>query len=297
MTESTIALFCCLDDFAKLFEAWQRHHLIPSDRQRRRAGKLCLGEMLFIIVLFHISAYKDFKHFWLYGLRQEYRDCFAELPSYSRFVSLMPRLLLPFYLLLHYFRGEEAGIYFADSTKLAVCHNRRINRNQVFRGLAKRGRSTMGWFFGFKLHLAINHKGQLMAFKISDGSRDDRQPLEAMSAALQGKVFADKGYLSKSLLLRLWQHGLHLVTGIRRNMKNYLMPMLDKLLLRKRFIIETLFNKLKSHMGLEHTRHRSPINALVHILSCLAAYTLAQPKVNMGKIVTPDSMETIPFSF
>ena len=135
-----------------------------------------------------------------------------------------------------------------------------------------------------------------MAFKISDGSRDDRQPLEAMSAALQGKVFADKGYLSKSLLLRLWQRGLHLVTGIRRNMKNYLMPMLDKLLLRKRFIIETLFDKLKSHMGLEHTRHRSPINALVHILSCLATYTLAQPKVNMGKIVTPDSMETIPFS-
>ena len=152
----------------------------------------------------------------------------------------------------------------------------------------------MGWFFGFKLHLLINHKGQLMAFRITDGSSDDRKPLEAMSAALAGKVFADKGYLSKSLLLRLWQRGLHLVTGIRRNMKNHLMPLLDKLLLRKRFIIETLFDKLKSHMGLEHTRHRSSVNALVHILSCLAATTLAQPKVNMGEILTPDSMETIP---
>ena len=99
---------------------------------------------------------------------------------------------------------------------------------------------------------------------------------------MQGKVFADKGYLSQALLKRLWQRGLHLVTSIRRNMKNYLMPVLDKLLLRKRFIIETLFNKLKSGMGLEHTRHRSPMNALVHILSCLAVYTLAQPKLGIA---------------
>ena len=236
MKDSTIALFCCLDDFAKLFEDWERHHLLPSSRQRWRHGKLSLGEMLFIMVLFHISPYKDFKHFWFYGLRHQYRDCFGELPSYSRFVRLMPRLLLPLYMLLHYFRGEQTGIYFADSTKLAVCHNARISRNRVFRGLAKRGR--MPW---------------------AGSCKDDRKPLEALTAALQGKVFADKGYLSKTLLERLWQRGLHLVTIIRRNMKNYLMPLLNKLLLRKRFIIETLFNKLESGMGLEHTRHRSPL--------------------------------------
>ena len=293
MTDSTIALFCCLDDFARLVEDWERHHLIPSHRQRRRAGKLSLGEMLFIMVLFHISAYKDFKHFWFYGLSQEYGDCFGDLPNYSRCVSLKPRLLLPFYLLLHYFRGERTGIYFADSTKLAVCHNARISRNRVFQGMAKRGRTTMGWFFGFKLHLLINHKGQIMAFRITDGSRDDRKPLEDMTAALQGKIFADKGYVSKWLLERLWQRGLHLVTSIRRNMKNYLIPLLDKVLLRKRFIIETLFDKLKSSMGLEHTRHRSPVNALVHILSCLAAYTLAQPKVKIGTIGIPNTMPSI----
>ena len=193
MTNSTvalIALFCCLDNFTKLFEQWERHHLIPSERQRRRGGKLSLGEMLFIMVLFHVSAYKDFKHFWLYVLTQEYRDYFGELPSYGRFVSLKPRLLLPFCLLLHYFRGEETGIYFADSTKLAVCHHARISRNRVFQRLAKRGRSTMGWFFGFKLHLLINDKGQLMSFRITAGSKDDRKPLEAMSAALQEKSFA-----------------------------------------------------------------------------------------------------------
>ncbi|MYJ09752.1 MAG: transposase [Gemmatimonadetes bacterium] len=145
----------------------------------------------------------------------------------------------------------------------------------------------MGWFFGFKLHLLINHKGQLMAFRITDGSTDGRQPLEGLTAALQGKVFADKGYLSKALLARLWRRGLHWVTGIRRNRKNDLLPLLDMVLLRKRFIIETLFAKLKSSMGLEHTRHRWPVNALVHILSCLAAYTRAQPKVNIGSIPIP----------
>ena len=145
MEAPTIALFCCLDDFAKLFEDRERHHLLPSSRQRWRHGKLSLGEMLFIMALFHISPYKDFKHFRFYGLRHQYRDCFGELPSYSRFVRLMPRLLLPLYMLLHYFRGEQTGIYFADSTKLAVCHNARISHNRVFQGLAKRGRSAMGW--------------------------------------------------------------------------------------------------------------------------------------------------------
>ena len=167
----------------------------------------------------------------------------------------MPRLPVPFCILMQCFRGEETGVCFVDSTKLAVCHNARINRNKVFKGLAKRGRSTMGWFFGFKLHLVINDKGQVMAVKITPGNTDDRKPLETMIAELKGKVFGDKGYISKPLFQRLWQQGLHLITGIRRNMKNFLLPILDKIMLRKRFIIETLFDKLKSSMGLEHTRH------------------------------------------
>ena len=293
MSTSIIALFCCLDDFAKTFEDWEQYRLIDTGRKRLRVGKLSLDEMLFIMALFHLSPFKNFKTFWLFGVEQKYRDCFGELPSYGRFVTLMPRLLLPFCVLLQVFSGEKTGIYFADSTKLAVCHNARINRNKVFEGLAKRGRSSMGWFFGFKLHMVLNDKGEVMAVKITPGNTDDRKPLEAMTAELEGKMFADKGYISKALFQRLWQRGLYLITGIRRNMKNHLLPILDKILLRKRFIIETLFDKLKSQMGLEHTRHRSPTNAFVHILSCIAAYILAQPKVKMGKIVIPDVIRSI----
>ncbi len=271
MKTSTIALFCCLDDFAQTFEDWEGHKLIPTGRKRRRSGKLTLGEMLFIMVLFHLSSFRDFKHFWLYGVEQKYRDCFDELPSYGRFVSIMPRLFLPLCVLLHNLRGKESGLYIADSTKLAVCCSARISRNRVFKGLAKRGKTTVGWFFGFKLHVVMNHAGEIMSIRITPGNTDDRAVFDDMTAQLKGKMLADKGYISKDLFKTLWQRGLHLITGIRRKMKNFLMPLVDKLLLRKRFIIETLFDRLKSQMRLEHTRHRSPINAFVHILSCLVA--------------------------
>ena len=280
MSLTTPALFCCVSDFAETFEAWERHRLIPTARKRRRAGKVTLGEMLFIMVLFHLSPFKNFNHFWVYGVEQKYRDCFGELPRYARFVALMPRLFAPFCVLIHSLSGEQTGIYIADSTKLAVCANPRISRNRTFKGLAARGHSTMGWFFGFKLHVVMNHKGELMAIKIILGNTDERAPLEEMVAGLEGKFLADKGYISKKLFARLWGQGLHLINGIRRNMKNYLMPILDKMLLRKRLIVETLFDKLKSEMELEHTRHRSPTNAFVHILSCLIAYPIRKTKIN-----------------
>ena len=199
MSLSATALFCCLDDFAKIFEDQERHRLIPTGRRRLRRGKLSLGEMLFIMVLFHLSPFKDFKHFWFYGVEQKYRGSFADLPSYGRFVALMPRLFVPLCVLMHSLRGEQTGIYIADSTKLAVCHPARISRNRVFKGLAKRGRTSMGWFFGFKLHLVINNKGEIMAIRITPGNTDDRAPLRAMVAELKGKLVADKGYISRHL--------------------------------------------------------------------------------------------------
>jgi hypothetical protein len=140
-------------------------------------------------------------------------------------------------------------------------------------GIARRG-----WFFGLKLHFVINHKGEIMALKITPGNTDDRAVLDDITRCLTGKAFADKGYIDKQQFKKFWQRGLHLITGIRRNMKNYLMPMTDKIMLRKRFLIETVLDTLKSEMGIEHSRHRSPVNAMVHILSCLVAYAFKPGK-------------------
>lgn len=267
------ALFVCLDDFCKLYESCLKEKVLPSPSSRSRDGYLALSEMLLIEVLYHFSAYKNFKVFYHHDICGRHRDKFRKLPCYDRFVALKKKLFTPLTLLVHSLSGEETGLYFVDSTSLKVCHNKRIERHKVFDGLAKRGKTTMGWFFGFKLHLIVNHKGHLMAIKITPGNTDDRKALEKMAKNLTGKCFGDKGYVGKEICQKLLKKGLHLITGIRKNMKNHLMPFIDKVLLRKRFLIETIFGILKTEFNLEHSRHRSTTNAFVSILACLVAYT------------------------
>lgn len=273
MSIDITALYVCLDDFCKLYNSALKSKTLPSPKVRQRWGTLSLSEMLFIEVLFHFSPYKDFKHYYLYGVCQQYRPYFGTLPSYQRFVALKKHLFMPLTLLLQSLKGEETGIYFADSTSLKVCHNKRILPHRVFQNFSERGHTSMGWFYGLKLHLIINNKGQIMAIKITPGNTDDRKAFVKMAKNLIGKCYADKGYLSQALFETLMKKGLHLITGIRKNMKNYLMPYIDKILLRKRFIIETLFGILKNSMSLEHSRHRSPLNAFVHLMATLVAYS------------------------
>lgn len=277
------ALFVCLDDFCQLYERCVQQGLLASSSCRLRKGYLSLSEMMLIEVLYHFSPFKDFKRFYLYGICQEHRSCFKTLPSYQRFVALKKKLFMPLSLLFHTLKGEKTGLYFADSTSLKVCRNKRIASHRVFEGLAERGKTTMGWFYGLKLHLIVNHKGQIMAMRITPGSKDDRKALLNIVRGLKGKCFADKGYIGKDVFQKLWEQGLHLITGIRKNMKNYLMPYIDKVLLRKRFIIETIFGILKKDMNIDHTRHRSPINALVNMIAALVAYSY---KTNKPKIKT-----------
>jgi hypothetical protein len=206
---------------------------------------------------------------------------FPRLVSYSRFVRLMERSFVPLMFFLLMQRGQCTGISFIDSTPIRVCHNRRIQRNKVFAGIAARGKSTMGWFYGFKLHLVVNDHGEILSFQLTPGNIDDRKPVPVLVKDLFGKVFADKGYISQDLFAEVFEEDVILVTGIRKNMKNRLMPFADKLLLRKRSIIETINDQLKNISQIEHSRHRSFTNFLVNLLSGLLAYCFQTKKPSL----------------
>jgi len=264
-------LFCDVDDFCLTAEPlWQQRLLENGQRKRNRKGRMTYSEIITILIAFHQSDFRTFKHFYLM-LGVSHRAEFPDLVSYQRFVELMPTVLMLMcgYLKLRF--GSCTGISFVDATSLAVCGNKRIQRNRVFRGIAKLGKTTMGWFFGFKLHLIINECGELLAVQLTSGNVDDRQTVPDMARELVGKLFGDKGYISSDLFDQLWSHGLQLVTHIRRNMKNALMPLLDKILLRKRSLIETVNDQLKNISQIEHTRHRSPTNFVVNLLAGLSA--------------------------
>ena len=245
---------------------------------------MSLSEMLTVMIIYHLSPCREFKFFYLYFLIPKHSKNFPNLVSYNRFVELMPKLLVPLIILLHSLSGKKDEIYFIDSTKLQICHNKRTNSNRVFKGLAKMGRSSYGWFMGFKLHLIINSKGQIVATNITCGNVDDRSPVKQLTKGLSGDIYADKGYISQKLFKEIYADGLRIVTDAKSNMKNYFLTMKDKILLRKRSVIESVFNILKNQMNLEHTRHRSPTNFLVNVISCLVSYQFRtnKPKIKNG---------------
>jgi len=210
------------------------------------------------------------------------------LVSYTRFIDLMPRYLVPLAIYLHVRRGACTGISFIDSTPLAVCHPARISQHRVFRVDARRGRTSVGWFYGFKFHLVVNDRGELLAFCLTPGNLDDRRPVARLAHQLFGKLFADKGYISAPLAEQFFlAQGLRLIMNLRKNMRNAFMPFADKLLLRKRALIETIIDHLKNVSQIEHSRHRSLINFLVHLLAGLVAYCHQPKKPSLGLDLHP----------
>jgi hypothetical protein len=280
-----LQIFCEIDDFCLWFvPVWESRMLPPADHKiRRREGQLSLSEVMTILVLFHRSNYRNFKHFYNEYVLTTLRDEFPGVVSYSRFVALIPGTLVPMCAYLHQRKGTVTGIAFVDSTPLKVCHNRRIPSNKVFKAVAKRGKCFIGWFYGFKVHLIINDEGELLACQITAGNVDDRRPVPDMTKGLYGKLFGDRGYISQKLFDQLYERGLQLVTKIKRKMKNRLMAVLDKILLRKRAIIETVNDQLKNISQIEHTRHRSVPNAMVNVLAGIIAYTYQEklPSLNL----------------
>jgi Transposase DDE domain len=223
--------------------------------------------------LFHQSGYRNLKQFYLEFVSVHLRVEFPGLVSYNRFVEFERDALPPLAAYLETRRGRCTGISFIDSTKLAVCTNLRISRHRQFADCAGRGKTSVSWFYGFKLHITVSECGELLSWFITQGNVNDRRQVPALTKKLWGKLFGDKGYLSSPLKLLLQDQGVELLTKVKRNMKPQEISAIDKILLRKRSIIETVFDQLKNIFQIEHPRHRSFWNFLVNIIAGLAAYS------------------------
>jgi hypothetical protein len=241
-------LFCHVDDFCQTFEPhWHRQLLSHGLKTRKRSRSLCLSEVMTILIGFHQSHYRNFKNYYLHHVCKYWDKEFPTLVSYSRFVTWTASCILPLCCYLKSCFGACTGISFIDATSLKVCHNRRISGHKVFKSLAARGKTSVGWFYGFKLHLVVNECGELLNITVTPGNTDDRKPVIDLLSQLSGKVFAERGYVSKKLAKELLESfGIEFFAKPKRNMKNQLTRLSDKLLTRKRSLIETVRDIVKS---------------------------------------------------
>lgn len=275
-----VEIFCIIDDFCKHFEqVSNRGSLCNPERKRQRAYRMTLSEIMTILVMFHLSQYRTFKDFYTQFVQIYWRSEFPRLVSYNRFVELMKDSVIPLIVLLKCCSGSrETGKYYIDSTKLCVCHNMRISRHKVFKGLAQRGKTSTGWFFGFKLHLVLDEYGELVRFTLTSGNKDDRSIVQKLVTNLKGWLFGDRGYISEKLSQSLHEQGLELITRLKKNMKEKPITALQKFFLNQRNLIETAIGQLKEICHVQHTRHRSPNNFLANLLSGLMAYVFKPKK-------------------
>ncbi len=278
-----LPLFFEIDEFCQVFEPlWRKRLLADGLKKRHRRRRLSLSEVMTILVLFHRSGYRNLKQFYLEFVGVHLSAEFPGLVSYNRFVEFEREALLPLSAYLQTKRGVCTGISFVDSTKLAVCTNLRIPRHKQFADFAGRGKTSVGWFYGFKLHITVSECGELLSWFITQGNVDDRRPIAGLAGKLWGKLFGDKGYISEPLKLLLKERGVEFLTKLKKNMKPKEISATDKILLRKRAIIETVFDQLKNISQIEHTRHRSFWNFLVNIIAGLTAYSWREKKPSLN---------------
>lgn len=280
-------IFFIIDEFFIEYAKTIKEHSIHNQNQkiRNRAFTMSESEIMTIMLLFHLGSYRNFKHFYIHYVQQYMQSEFPKTVSYNRFVELQKKVCVPLAVFIKMMcLGKCTGISFIDSTPLRACHIKREKQHKTFKDIAQKGQCSIGWFYGFKLHLIINDKGEILDFILTPGNVDDREPLRNMDfhKRIFGKLFGDKGYIGKDLFEKLFVDGVHIVTKIRKNMKNSLMLMQDKIMLKKRAVIESVNDQLKNICQVEHTRHRSFENFIINTLSAIAAYSFLDKKPSIN---------------
>ena len=283
-----VSIFCEIDDFCKELDKNMSQLQLTGPSKGRRGPACCLSisEIMTVQILFQMVGYRNFKTFYTSFLQIYWKQYFPRLPSYQRFVELTHRSLYPLTLFAQLKSGKKTGIYYIDGSCLPVCHLKRSKRNKIFREIAQYGRTSVGWFFGLKIHLVINNLGEMIAFKITRGNVHDGAAAKSLLLSLEGLAFGDKGYIGKKLFDELLKNGLKLITRKRKNMKEKLLVNdYEKQLLNQRNLIETVFDCLKHKYHVWHTRHRSIINAMTNLIAALAAYAIEPLKVSAFKLL------------
>jgi hypothetical protein len=293
---SLLDLFCHVDAFCHTFlPHWAQCLRDDKQRARRRTGQLAMRDVMTIISHFHQMRFRDCTTYYLAYVLGHLRREFPHAVSYQRCVELMPAALGPLCAYIHTCYGQCSGVSFVDSTALKVCHNRRIAQHRVFRDLAQRGTTSLGWCSGFKVHVVVNHQGELRACQVTPGNTDDRRPVPTLAKRVWGRLFADKGYLSQALTHELLRtRRLRLGTHLKRNMANRLLLLDDKGMLRRRALLETVFDQRKHVLQSAHTRHRSATNFAVNLVAGLVAYGHQPPTPSIYRGGRPQLTAAIP---
>ena len=266
-------IFYQTDEFCKFFFKEAQKHTKLSEAARSFASKMTLSEVMTIMIYWHQSGYKNFTSYYTKHVLIHMKREFPSLVSYTRFVELISYASLPLFVFAKCLGSICTGESFIDATKLAVCDNRRIYSHKVFKEFAQRGHTSMGWFFGFKLHLVTDQYGNIIDFTLTSGNVHDgnKNVVDSIIKKIKGILVADRGYIG--LFESLYTQGIKLIHRLRSNMKNKLISLQEKVLLQQRgSIIETAIGILKEHLSLEHSRHRSSVNFLCHIFSCIVSY-------------------------
>ena len=287
-------LYFEISEFMKTFGPLFNAHLIGACRQRPFC-RMSVCEIMTVLIGFQIIGGQNFKQYYKDTVCQFHRAEFPSLVSYSRFTEICPAVIIPLMLFLK-FRMEmslHTMIYVIDSTPLKVCINLRIPHHRVFTETAARGKTSTGWFYGFKLHLVINHIGELMSVNITAGNTDDRKPVRDMVNRLKGKLSGDRGYISAKPAADLAEHGLHLITALRKNMKKQDIDFCGRILPRKRAAVESVNDLPKNFFQPEHSRHRSVSGFTANLFSALIAYTFYPKKPHMRGIDLRNALITI----
>lgn len=286
-----VVIFCEVDDFCKEYEkklSNKNNLLTKGDGKRAKKFRLNMSEVITISIWYHFSGYKTFKEYYHGLVLPRMRGEFPNLVSYSRFIELK-KIATPVLALFMQKKFELcSGVSFIDSFKLAACNIRRKASHKTLKMFAKKGKTSMGWFYGTKAHVICNDQGSITALAITPGNVSDNNHnlLNSIFKKTFGKVFGDKGYIIKQdFYAELVEKGIKIFTRLKKNMKNKLLSLEDKLLLKKRGLIESVGDILKNHMDLEHTRHRAPWAFFCHVFSTITAYQFRSKKPHLDRYV------------